>query len=74
MLLLLACHRFLEPNRYFNLRYYPIFVISVFVIPTFVILVFVAVVSVKFSHQYGDSTVPKSVAVPRSQRLSSGFR
>ena len=41
MLLLLACHRFLEPNSHFNLKYFPMFVISMFVIPMFVISMFV---------------------------------
>ena len=49
MLLLLACHRFLEPNSHFNLKYFPMFVISMFVIPMFVISVFVAVLSVQVS-------------------------
>ena len=50
MLLLLACHRFLEPNKHFNFKYSPIFVISIFVFRLFVISVFVAVVSVQVSH------------------------
>ena len=46
----LACHKFLEPNRHFNLKYSPIFVISMFMFQMFVISMFVAVVSVQVSH------------------------